>query len=228
MSIAQNIEIVRHNIETACERCGRKPGEITLIGVTKTHGADIINEGIAGGITHIGENRVQELCEKYDDIEKGVNIHLIGHLQSNKVKYIADKVCLIHSLDSGSLAKEISRQAVKSGRVIDTLVQVNISGEESKSGISPDELDSLLEYVETLPGIKIKGLMTIPPVDSGDMQVSRKVFENLRILFEKKKSEQYNNTVMTHLSMGMTNDYEIAIEEGSTMVRVGRAIFGNR
>ena len=228
MSIAQNIEIVKTNIEKACIRVGRNPEEITLIGVTKTHGADIINEGIAGGLSHIGENRVQELCEKYDNIEKGVNIHLIGHLQSNKVKYIADKVDLIHSLDSGSLAKEISAQAVKKGRIIDTLVQVNISGEESKSGIAPEELDYLLEYVETLPGIKIKGLMTIPPIDAGDMITSRKVFEKLRILFEKKKEERYNNTVMQHLSMGMTNDYEIAIEEGSTIVRVGRAIFGNR
>ncbi len=228
MSIAQNIEIVKSNIEKACVRAGRKSEEITLIGVTKTHGADIINEGISSGLTHIGENRVQELCEKYDDIEKGVNIHLIGHLQSNKVKYIADKVDLIHSLDSKNLAKEISAQAVKKGRIIDTLVQVNISGEESKSGIAPDGLDELLEYVETLPGIKIKGLMTIPPIDAGEMLESRKIFEKLRILFEKKKKEQYNNTVMQHLSMGMTNDYEIAIEEGSTMVRVGRAIFGNR
>lgn len=228
MSIAQNIEIVKTNIEKACIRVGRNPEEITLIGVTKTHGADIINEGIAGGLSHIGENRVQELCEKYEEIKKGVHIHLIGHLQSNKVKYIADKVDLIHSLDSGSLAKEISAQAVKKGRIIDTLVQVNISGEESKSGIAPEELDYLLEYVETLPGIKIKGLMTIPPIDAGDMITSRKVFEKLRILFEKKKEERYNNTVMQHLSMGMTNDYEIAIEEGSTIVRVGRAIFGNR
>ena len=228
MSIAQNIEIVKTNIEKACIRAGRSLDEITLIGVTKTHGADIINEGINAGLTHIGENRVQELCEKYDNIEKGVNIHLIGHLQSNKVKYIADKVSLIHSLDSKNLAKEISAQAVKKGRIIDTLVQVNISGEESKSGIAPDGLDELLEYVETLPGIKIKGLMTIPPIDAGEMLESRKIFEKLRILFEKKKKEQYNNTVMQHLSMGMTNDYEIAIEEGSTMVRVGRAIFGNR
>ena len=228
MSIAQNIEIVKTNIEKACIRCGRNPEEVTLIGVTKTHGADVINEGISGGLTHIGENRVQELCEKYDDIEKGVHIHLIGHLQSNKVKYIADKIDLIHSLDSKNLAKEISAQAVKKGRIIDTLVQVNISGEESKSGIAPDELDALLEYAETLPGIKIKGLMTIPPIDAGDMYVSRKIFEKLRILFEKTKEKRYNNTVMQHLSMGMTNDYEIAIEEGSTMVRVGRAIFGNR
>ncbi len=228
MSIPQNIEIVKTNIEKACLRCGRNPEEITLIGVTKTHGTDIINEGIAGGLTHIGENRVQELCEKYEDITKGVHIHLIGHLQSNKVKYIADKVDLIHSLDSKNLAKEISSQAEKRGRIIDTLVQVNISGEESKSGISPDELDNLLEYIETLPAIKVKGLMTIPPIDAGDMLVSRKIFENLRILFEKKKNERYNNTVMQHLSMGMTNDYEIAIEEGSTIVRVGRAIFGNR
>ena len=228
MSIAQNIEIVKTNIEKACIRCGRNPQEITLIGVTKTHGADIINEGIDAGLLHIGENRVQELCEKYDDITKGVNIHLIGHLQSNKVKYIADKVDLIHSLDSKNLAKEISAQAQKHGRIIDALVQVNISGEESKSGIHPDELDDILEYAETLPGIKIKGLMTIPPIESGEMLGSRKIFEKLRILFEKKKETRYNNTVFEHISMGMTNDYEIAIEEGATMIRVGRAIFGNR
>lgn len=228
MSIAYNIETVRNKIELACQRSGRNAGEITLIGVTKTHGADIINEAIACGIKDIGENRVQELTGKYADIEKNVNIHLIGHLQSNKVKYIADKVCLIHSLDSKKLAKELSACAVKNGICLDALVQVNISGEESKSGIAPQEIDDLFEYIETLEGVKVKGIMTIPPIDSGSMENSRKIFEKAHALFEQKKGEKYNNIIMQHLSMGMTNDYEIAIEEGSTMVRVGRAIFGDR
>ncbi len=228
MSIADNIKRVNERIENACKRAGRDPSEITLIGVTKTHGADTINEGIRAGLTDIGENRVQEIIEKYDDIDKNAKIHLIGHLQTNKVKYIADKVAMIHSVDSLKLAKEISDRAVKYGRVMDILIQLNISGEESKSGLAPEELDGLLEEIKDLKGVFVRGLMTIPPVETGDMIKSREIFRKLGKIYIDKKAKIYDNIKMDVLSMGMSNDFEIAIEEGSTMVRVGRAIFGER
>lgn len=228
MSIADNIKRVNERIENACIRCGRDPSEITLIGVTKTHGPDMINEGIAAGLKDIGENRVQEITEKYDSIDKSAKIHLIGHLQTNKVKYIADKVSMIHSVDSVKLAKEISDKAVKCGRVMDILIQLNISGEESKSGISPEELDGLLEQIKELKGVFVRGLMTIPPLELGDMNKSREIFSSLNKIYIDKRAKIYDNIKMDVLSMGMSNDFEIAIEEGSTMVRVGRAIFGER
>lgn len=228
MSIADNVKRINERIEKACLRCGRNPSEITLIGVTKTHGADVINEGIAAGIRDIGENRVQELMSKYDGIDKSAKIHLIGHLQSNKVKYIADKVSMIHSVDSFKLAKEISDRALGCGRIIDILIQLNISGEESKSGIEPDKLDGLLEQISTLKGIFVRGFMTIPPIESGDMNISREIFRKLNKIYVDKKAKIYDNIKIDLLSMGMSNDFEIAIEEGSNMVRVGRAIFGER
>ncbi|MBR6524210.1 MAG: YggS family pyridoxal phosphate-dependent enzyme [Clostridia bacterium] len=228
MSILDNVKRVRERIENACARVGRNPDEITLIGVTKTHGADIINEGISAGITDIGENRVQEITAKYDDIDKAAKIHLIGHLQTNKVKYIADKVAMIHSVDSFKLAKEISRKALGCGRVMDILIQLNISGEESKSGISPECLDGLLEEISGLKGVFVRGLMTIPPIESGDMAVSRDIFRKCNKIYVDKRAKIYDNIKIDILSMGMSNDFEIAIEEGSTMVRVGRAIFGER
>ena len=228
MTIAENIKHVNERIENACRRCGRDPSEITLIGVTKTHGADLINEGIAAGLTDIGENRVQEIIAKYDDIEKSANIHLIGHLQSNKVKYIADKVKMIHSVDSVKLAREISDKAIKCGRVIDILIQLNRSGEESKSGLCPSELDGLLEEISAMKGVFVRGLMTIPPLETGDMNISREIFRKCNKIYVDKRAKIYDNRKMDVLSMGMTNDFEIAIEEGSTMVRVGRAIFGER
>ncbi len=228
MSIAENVKRVKEKIENACARVGRNPEEITLIGVTKTHGADIINEGIAAGITDIGENRVQELMSKIDDINKKAKIHLIGHLQSNKVKYIADKVEMIHSVDSLKLAKEISNKALSYGKVMDILIQLNISGEESKSGLAPQELDEFLEEVSSMKGIFVKGLMTIPPIESGKMSVSREIFRECNKIFVDKRKKIYDNIKMDILSMGMSNDFEIAIEEGSNMVRVGRAIFGER
>ena len=228
MSIADNIKRVNERIENACRRCGRDPSEVTLIGVTKTHSADIINEGICAGLTDIGENRVQEIIEKYDNIDKNAKIHLIGHLQTNKVKYIADEVAMIHSVDSFKLAKEISDKAVKCGRVIDILIQLNISGEESKSGLAPEELDGLLEQIKDLEGVFVRGLMTIPPIETGDMTLSREIFRKLNKIYIDKRAKIYDNIKMDVLSMGMSNDFEIAIEEGSTMVRVGRAIFGER
>lgn len=228
MSISDNVKRVKERIENACARAGRNPEEITLIGVTKTHGADIINEGIATGITDIGENRVQEITAKFDDIDKSAKIHLIGHLQTNKVKYIADKVAMIHSVDSLKLAKEISDRALGCGRVMDILIQLNISGEESKSGIAPEELNELLEGISRLKGVFVRGLMTIPPVESGEMELSREIFRRCNKIYVDKRAKIYDNIKMDILSMGMSNDFEIAIEEGSNMVRVGRAIFGER
>lgn len=228
MSITDNVKRVRERIENACVRCGRNPSEITLIGVTKTHGADIVNEGIAAGITDIGENRVQEITEKYEKLDKTAKIHLIGHLQTNKVKYIADKVAMIHSVDSLKLAREISDRALKCGKVMDILVQLNISGEASKSGLYPEELDDFIGGVTDLDGIKVRGFMTIPPAETGDMRESREIFRRLNKIYIDKKSKIYDNIKIDVLSMGMSNDFEIAIEEGSTMVRVGRAIFGER
>ncbi len=228
MSMAENIAGVRKRIEEACARCGRNPHEITLVGASKTKPAELINEALMCGLEVIGENRVQELVEKYDGISPGAKIHLIGHLQTNKVKYIADKVSLIHSVDSEKLAEEISKQGKKLGRDINVLLQVNVSGEESKSGVSPEKLDELMEYIEKLPNIKVKGLMTIPPLDDGNMENTRKIFRDLYKIYIDKKQKKYNNIYMDTLSMGMSNDFEIAIEEGATMVRVGRAIFGTR
>lgn len=228
MTISDNIKKVREKIENACARCGRNPEEITLIGVTKTHGAEIINEGIKAGLTDIGENRVQEILSKYDDIEKSAKIHLIGHLQSNKVKYIADKVSMIHSVDSFKLAKEISDKSVSIGKVMDILIQLNISGEESKSGIPPEKLNELLNQISSLKGVFVRGLMTIPPVDSGNMKLTREIFRKCNKIYVDKRDKIYDNIKMDLLSMGMSNDYEIAIEEGSNIIRVGRAIFGER
>ena len=228
MTISERIDEVKQNIRKACEASGRNPDEITLVGASKTKSAEIINEALENGLDTIGENRVQELTEKYPDIKKGTHIHLIGHLQTNKVKYIIDKVELIHSVDSEHLAKEISHCAEKHGLTMNVLVQVNVSGEESKSGIAPENLDSLLEYIDTLDNIKVLGLMTIPPLDNESLEESRKIFRELKRIFETEKTNRYKNTEMKILSIGMTIDYTVAVEEGATMVRVGRAIFGDR
>lgn len=229
MNLEQNINQVRERIEAACRRCGRNPDEITLIGVTKTKPVELINESIDKyGIKVIGENKVQEVMQKYDDLSKNAEIHLIGHLQTNKVKYIIDKVDMIHSVDSEHLADEISRRAVKCGVVMNTLVQVNVSGEESKSGVSVEKLDALLDHISTLPGIKVSGLMTIAPIFDGNIENTRKVFKTLYKIFLDKKQKKYDNIIMENLSMGMSGDFECAIEEGATMVRVGRTIYGDR
>ncbi len=228
MSISENLKEVEGRIAEACKRSGRNPEEVVLVGASKTKPPELINEAIECGLRVIGENRVQELVEKYEDISEDAEIHLIGHLQSNKVKYIADKIALIHSVDNEKLAEEISKQGGKARRDINVLIQVNVSGEESKSGIAPEKLDGLLEYIEGLSNIKVKGLMTIPPLDSGNMENSRKIFKDLYKIYIDKKQKKYNNISMDILSMGMSNDFEVAIEEGATMVRVGRAIFGSR
>ena len=222
-----NLERVRERVREAELRSGRKPGDVRIIAVTKTVEPERILKAIDCGITDIGENRVQEMMEKYDIIDRGCRWHLIGRLQTNKIKYIADKVSLIHSLDRMELAEEIQKRADKAGRIIEALVQVNIAGEETKSGISPEQA---LEFVRALSGfgnIRVKGLMTIAPMAENPEDI-RWVFSGLRKLLIDIRKENIDNIDMDCLSMGMSNDFETAIEEGSNMVRIGTAIFGRR
>ncbi len=225
MAVKDNIESIRNRIEAACERSGRSIDEITVVGVTKTFEASRIAQAVECGIVNIAENRVQELVRKYDDV-KGVSWHLIGHLQTNKVKYIADKVSLIHSVDSLKLAAEIDRQAEKNGRVIDVLVEVNVSGEESKYGVAPSDLDAILSEIGSYPNIKVQGLMTMAPLFAEKDEI-RQIFKKMYKIFIDNRAKKYNNINMGILSMGMSNDFEIAIEEGATMVRIGRAMFAD-
>ncbi len=227
MSISENLETVRRNISASCENSVRSPEEITLIAVTKTHPPELINEAIDAGVTDIGENKVQEIMDKYDKVTPGVRWHLIGHLQTNKVKYIIDKVCMIHSVDSIRLLDEIEKQAAKHNRIMDILIQINISGEETKSGIKPEELDELLEYASGLAHVKVRGLMTIG-VKCYDNITNKLYFDNIYGIFIDKSLKKYDNISMDYLSMGMSGDYELAIECGSNMVRVGSAVFGKR
>lgn len=224
--ISENVEKVRFNIAEAAKRAGRRLDEITLIGVSKTVDVPRIKQAVAAGITELGENRVQELCDKYPEFE-GVNWHLIGHLQTNKVKYIVDKVKLIHSVDSIKLADEINHQAGLKGVTASILLEVNVSGEESKFGIKPDEAVRFAEYIAGFRNTRLLGLMTVPPPVINP-QDNKKYFNELFELSVKISAEGYDNVKMNVLSMGMSGDYTAAIECGATMVRVGSAIFGNR
>lgn len=225
--IEDRLNKVRQRIADSAVSVGRAPESVCLVAVTKTYGVDVINEAIDLGVTDIGENRVQEVLEKYDSV-KPVRWHLIGHLQTNKVKYIIDKVSMIHSVDSVKLMDEIERQAeLKGVQTMDILIQVNISGEETKSGIEPAELDSLLSHAEELKHVKIKGLMTILPKDC-DHVTKNLIFNNINALFVDKQNKTYHNVTMEYLSMGMSGDFEEAIKGGSNMVRIGSLIFGER
>lgn len=225
--ISENLNNVKAEIKHTAEAFGRNPQDITLIAVTKTYGADLINESIDAGVMDIGENRVQEVMEKFESV-KPVCWHLIGHLQKNKVKYIIDKAELIHSVDSFDLAKEIDRQAKKHGKVQKILLEVNVSGEESKFGITPDECEELCRSISAeFENVKIKGLMTVAPfTDDEDLLV--RVFDGMKKLAEDIKIQNIPGVSMDELSMGMTNDYALAIKHGATMVRVGTGIFGKR
>ena len=213
-------------IETA-KACGRNPDDITLIAVSKTKPLSCIEDLIKIDVNDFGENKVQELCDKYENVSKPVNFHLIGHLQTNKVKYVVDKACLIHSLDSIKLAKEIQKEAAKKNRIVQVLVEVNVANEESKFGLRVDDVLSFLEEISTYSNIHVNGLMTIAPfVD--DPEENREHFRRLKQLSLDIISKNIDNIDMNVLSMGMTNDYQVAIEEGATMIRVGTAIFGAR
>lgn len=200
---------------------------MTLIAVTKTVDVNTITKAIELGIRDIGENRVQELEKKIEDIGDNVNYHLIGHLQTNKVRNIIDKVKLIHSLDRMSLVKELDKRAKMNDLVIDTLIQVNVAEEDSKFGLEVNQVLPFIEEVLKFENIRVKGLMTIAPY-SDDKVLLRNVFRTMYKLKEEITSHNYENLSMDYLSMGMTNDYEIAIEEGSNMIRVGSGIFGDR
>lgn len=225
--IDKQLHAVKEQIRMACERSGRNPKEVTLIAVSKTKPIAMIQEAIDAGQTIFGENKVQELCEKYEELPKNLQWHLIGHLQRNKVKYIADKAVLIHSVDSIRLAETISREGQRINREIPVLIEVNVAQEESKFGVSVEETLSLIEEISKLPGIQIQGLMTIAPYVS-DPELNRPIFTKLRELSVDIGEKNINNVYMNILSMGMTNDYVVAVEEGATMVRVGTGIFGER
>lgn len=224
--IGQNIERINKEIILICGKVGRDPKEIRLIAVTKTVDSDKVNEAILNGVTDIGENRVQEIMDKYRQV-KNASWHMIGHLQTNKVKYIIDKVKLIHSLDRINLANEINNRAKQHGLVMDTLVQVNVALEDTKFGLRCDEVHDFIRQVMVLENIKICGLMTIAPYEVNPEDV-RMYFKELKCLFEDIKSRNYSGVEMKYLSMGMTNDFKIAIEEGANMIRIGTAIFGDR
>lgn len=224
--IEKNLAEVEQKIKETAQNCGRESQSVRLIAVTKTYGVDVINRAIDAGVTDIGENRVQEIMEKYNDV-KPVTWHLIGHLQKNKVKYIIDKVELIHSVDSFELAKEIDKQAKKHSKVQRILLEVNVSGEESKFGMKPEECVESCRRIAELDNVKIEGLMTIAPfVD--EKEVLADVFKGLKGLACEIEEEKIAGVSMAELSMGMTNDFPTAIENGSTMVRVGTGIFGKR
>ncbi len=228
MSLESNYLFIMENIEKACICAGRKKEEIELVGVTKTVAIEPILESIGMGITHIGENRVQEFLSKYDEISKtNVKTSIIGHLQTNKVKYIADKVDMIQSLDSLKLAEEISKQSKKHGRIMDALVEINIGNEESKSGIAVNELEKLLYDVSALSNIRVRGLMSIPPVMT-DEKTQIKYFEKLYKIYIDIGEKKLDNISMDFLSMGMSSDYALAIKCGANMVRIGTSLYGKR
>lgn len=229
MNIAERYRIIESRRDAAAIRSGRTPEDVTLMAVTKTHTPDEINEAIAAGATDIGENRVQEVLEKYDKVSP-VRWHLIGHLQTNKVKSIIDKVVMIHSVDSLRLAKEIDKRAGNAGKVMDILIEINSAMEETKSGIAAEDLKTLAcEITEECSNIRIRGIMCIPPI-AADPEDARPYFREAHGLFEDMKTWDLpeERFCPDTLSMGMSGDFEVAIEEGSTIVRVGSSIFGPR
>lgn len=225
--IIKNLEEVEENICRACKRSGRDRSEVTLIAVSKTKPVEMLEACIDSGITVFGENKVQELCEKYEALPKNLHWHLIGHLQRNKVKYVTDKAELIHSVDSLRLAKSISEDAVKKGITVNILIEVNVAGEESKFGVKTEDTEDLIRQISMLPNIFVKGLMTIAPYTEVP-EKNRPIFRTLKQLSVDIGSKNIDNVSMSILSMGMTGDYEVAIEEGATMIRVGTGIFGER
>ena len=225
--VADNYREVDRRVGEACARSGRNRKEVTLIAVSKTKPVELIREAMDAGADVFGENKVQELCDKYEQLPKTLHWHLIGHLQRNKVKYIIDKVDLIHSVDSMRLAEEISKEAEKKQTDVKVLIEVNVAQEESKFGVSVDETEELVREIAKLPRIHVLGLMTIAP-NVSDPEENRPVFRTLKKLAVDIKMKNIDNVRMDVLSMGMTGDYQVAIEEGATMVRVGTGIFGER
>ena len=222
-NINENLLSVKERIQKACEKSGRNPEDIMLLAVTKTVPAERIQEIMDLGITTLGENRVQELLSKYDELPHA-KWHIIGHLQTNKVKSIIGKVELIHSVDSVHLAKEIGKQSVLKNTVTDILLEVNVSREESKFGMDLGFVDEMLEACKDIEGIRVRGLMTMAPLGAEEREI-RKIFSALYKKYVDISTKKYDNISMEYLSMGMSNDFEIAIEEGANIVRVGRGLF---
>lgn len=226
--IANKLSVVQDCIQRACRKVGRDPSTVRLVAVSKLHPATMVAEAAAAGQTVFGENYVQELCDKAAYLSGPVTWHMIGHLQSNKVKYLPGIVSMIHTVDRLSLAQEIDRQwRDKLSAVCDILVQVNVSGEVTKSGTTTTEAVELVRQIAQLPNVKVRGLMTMPPFFD-DPELARPYFRELRLLAEQIDAAAIPGAEMAELSMGMSGDFEVAIEEGSTLVRVGTAIFGER
>lgn len=225
--IKDNLNAIRQNIKIACGKIGRAESEVTLIAVSKTKPVPMLQECYKAGVRDFGENKVQEILEKYPQMPSDVRWHMIGHLQRNKVKAIIDKVCMIHSVDSVRLAEEISKQAQKANLTMDILLEINIANEDSKYGIAPSEALDFVKEVCKLPCIRVKGLMTVAPyVDISEE--NRQYFVKMRQLCVDINEQNIDNESMNMLSMGMSGDYLVAIEEGATHVRVGTSIFGER
>lgn len=225
--IQENLEEVKKNILSACAKSGRNPQDVTLITVSKTKPVSMLQEAYDAESRDFGENKVQEMIDKIPQLPADIRWHMIGHLQRNKVKYIVDKVSLIHSVDSFRLAEEISREALKHQVEVDILLEVNVAEEESKFGIRTSETLKLVQEIAKLPGIHIRGLMTIAPYVE-DAELNRPIFRKLKQLSVDIAEKNIDNVCMNVLSMGMTGDYMIAVEEGATYVRVGTGIFGER
>lgn len=225
--VTENLKSIEERIQAACDRAGRDRSEVTLICVTKTKPVDMLQEAYDDGQRNFGENKVQEIDKKFPLLPNDIHWHMIGHLQRNKVKYLMDKVVMIHSVDNVALAKTISKEAVKAGREMPVLIEVNAAGEESKFGVPYEGAEPLIREICTLPGIKVKGLMTIAPY-TDDPETNRPYFRKLKQLSVDIAAKSIDNVSMDVLSMGMTGDFEVAIEEGATMVRIGTGIFGER
>lgn len=225
--IQENIKLVEENIKKACEKVGRDVNEVTLIAVSKTKPYTAIEEALPTGVKDYGENKVQELCDKYEILPKDIKWHMIGHLQRNKVKYLVGKASLIHSVDSIRLAEQIEKEYAKADEIANILIEVNMAQEESKFGITSEETEQLVREIAKFPHIRIKGLMTIAPY-TDNPESNRVYFRNMKKLSVDIENKNIDNVSMSALSMGMTGDYQVAVEEGATLVRVGTGIFGER
>ncbi|MCR4629412.1 MAG: YggS family pyridoxal phosphate-dependent enzyme [Clostridium sp.] len=225
--IRENLDLIEENVKKACERAGRAPEEVTICAVSKLKPVEDIRAALSAGQKLFGENYVQEIQQKYEILGNEAEWHMIGHLQRNKVKYIIDKVTLIHSVDSIPLAEQIEKEAAKHDKVMDVLLEVNIAGEESKWGFTAEATEEAAKTIGALPHVRVLGLMTSAPYTE-DAETNRVHFRNLRQLFDQLKKDSFPGVEPEILSMGMTGDYVVAVEEGSTMVRVGTGIFGAR
>jgi pyridoxal phosphate enzyme (YggS family) len=227
MTIRENLERVRERIARAAGRAGRDPAAITIVAVTKTHGPEVVTEALEAGLADIGENKVQEFLAKAPQVKLPCRWHLVGHLQTNKVSKVIGRFALIQSVDSPRLAERLSEAGRTAGVTTDILLEVNTSGEETKFGLSLEETVSTCGLIAKLPNLRIRGLMTVGPLAS-DLGSVGAAFTKLRLLKEEIEAAHFENVSMEHLSMGMTDDFETAIAEGSTMVRLGRVLFGER